>query len=236
MLHQHLHDAAIQSVQSSSHVCVYNFTSPQDHKENNPNCPTMNTYSSFANLHRIPGLAEHFIEIDDDVVITQPLQPGWFFTPGSDPENKGGQIFKVNWATSFEEKDIYGKESIIMGENGEKFVTQIGTLSGGNGKNEEDKLVLLPKLIPKMLDGGAHLPKPFLRSFCARMEAEYADWFAFVSSHRKRFCFLEGERSVLNSEPGNENGGCYQEESAHAILWYTHIVGKRVVNLPEVGW
>ncbi|WIM95939.1 stealth family protein [Actinoplanes oblitus] len=42
--------------------------------------PTFNSMAIETQLHRIEGLAEHFIYMNDDVFLGQPLQPGFFFT------------------------------------------------------------------------------------------------------------------------------------------------------------
>ena len=44
--------------------------------------PTFNSNSIEANLHRIPGLAEHFLYLNDDFFFSRPCSPGDFFTIG----------------------------------------------------------------------------------------------------------------------------------------------------------
>lgn len=43
--------------------------------------PTFNSHVIEAHLHRIPGLSEHFIYFNDDVIAARPLPPGHFFQP-----------------------------------------------------------------------------------------------------------------------------------------------------------
>lgn len=43
--------------------------------------PTFNSHAIEAQLHRIPGLAEHFIYMNDDVFLGQTVSPADFFTP-----------------------------------------------------------------------------------------------------------------------------------------------------------
>ncbi|KAJ6237496.1 hypothetical protein M0813_27057 [Anaeramoeba flamelloides] len=43
-------------------------------------CPTYNSFAVFSVLHKVPGLSNKFILIDDDVFINQPLTPDYFFT------------------------------------------------------------------------------------------------------------------------------------------------------------
>ncbi|HWS35987.1 MAG TPA: stealth family protein [Actinoplanes sp.] len=44
--------------------------------------PTFNSQAIESRLHRIPGLAEHFLYLNDDVILGRPVLPGQFFTPG----------------------------------------------------------------------------------------------------------------------------------------------------------
>jgi hypothetical protein len=54
-----------------------------DHTEIFPcleDLPTFNSHALESNLHRIPGLAEHFIYFNDDVLLGLPVSPSDFFT------------------------------------------------------------------------------------------------------------------------------------------------------------
>lgn len=44
--------------------------------------PTFNSHTIELNLHRIPGLAEHFVYFNDDMFITAPVKPEDFFRAG----------------------------------------------------------------------------------------------------------------------------------------------------------
>lgn len=44
--------------------------------------PTFNSHTIELNMHRIPGLAEHFVYFNDDVFITAPVKPDDFFKKG----------------------------------------------------------------------------------------------------------------------------------------------------------
>ncbi|MCN0178063.1 stealth family protein [Salinispora arenicola] len=43
--------------------------------------PTFNSHAIESRLHRIPGLAEHFLYLNDDVFFGRPVTPQMFFTP-----------------------------------------------------------------------------------------------------------------------------------------------------------
>ncbi len=44
--------------------------------------PTFNSQAIESRLHHIPGLAEHFLYLNDDVFLGRPVAPEMFFTPG----------------------------------------------------------------------------------------------------------------------------------------------------------
>jgi hypothetical protein len=44
--------------------------------------PTFNSQAIESRLHRIPGLSEHFLYLNDDVFLGRPVAPEMFFTPG----------------------------------------------------------------------------------------------------------------------------------------------------------
>lgn len=43
--------------------------------------PTFNSHAIEAALHRIEGLAEHFVYFNDDMLVARPIRPEFFFTP-----------------------------------------------------------------------------------------------------------------------------------------------------------
>ena len=44
--------------------------------------PTFNSHTIELNMHRIPGLSEHFVYFNDDMFITRPVSPDYFFKNG----------------------------------------------------------------------------------------------------------------------------------------------------------
>jgi len=47
--------------------------------------PTFNSHAIETSLHRIEGLAEHFVYLNDDMLLARPLRPEAFFTPAGHP-------------------------------------------------------------------------------------------------------------------------------------------------------
>lgn len=54
---------------------------PDLYREYEEHLPTFNSHSIECHLHRIPGLAEHFIYANDDTFFGAPVEPTDFFTP-----------------------------------------------------------------------------------------------------------------------------------------------------------
>ena len=164
------------------------------------NCPTQNTFAVYANFHTIPGLAEHFIACDDDVLITSPLTRENFFIDGK-------AVASVSGVT-----DIYYGITI---KDGVSYVTELATPYNDGGKRA------LPTKLPKQIHGVMHTAYPLLRSAIEEMQTEFADWFGFVSSHRVRFCFHQNDKH----QPNNVNGACFHENTKYAFVWYMHSRG-----------
>ena len=61
--------------------------------------PTFNSDAIEANLHRIPGLREHFLFSNDDFFIHRPVTPLFFFTLTGKPKFRTGMenIRAINW-------------------------------------------------------------------------------------------------------------------------------------------
>jgi hypothetical protein len=55
-----------------------------DHREILPPdaLPTFNSHAIETRLHHVPDLAEHFVYLNDDVMLARPVRPERFFTPG----------------------------------------------------------------------------------------------------------------------------------------------------------
>jgi LmbE family N-acetylglucosaminyl deacetylase len=172
------------------------------------NCPTQNTFAVYANFHTIPGLAEHFIACDDDVIISSPLTREHFFLNGKVVQSLG----RVS--------EIY---SNIKYEEGIAYVTELTTPYKEGGKRK------LPTKLPKQVSGVMHTAYPLLKSKIRSMQTEYPDWFDFVSSHRLRFCYHSSDKH----QPGNVNGACWHENSKYAIMWYMQ--SKGLVTTPQKG-
>ena len=158
-------------------------------------CPTVNTFAIYANIFRIPYLSDRYIVMDDDIIINRPLSSHDFFN---------GKKIKFRYSRKI--RDIYPKN--IIKSKKIKDLTK-------------NKWVEIPEVLPKQIKmENHHLPMGNIKSAWVQFYTEYKEWFKFVSSHKKRFCFLQRFHDITLKERGNLNGACYQEDPRAAYYWY----------------
>ena len=148
--------------------------------------PTFNTNPILLNLHRIEGLAEKFVNFNDDVYLTAPVTPEDFFLNGL-PRNCAAMNLPV--------ADRTGVGPIVMNNLGVladhfDFMTQFRKnwkkyLSPVYGTKNLRTLMLLPwKRYVGFLD--LHLTLPLLKSTFEQVWAQEEDLLNTVSSHKFR--------------------------------------------------
>jgi len=177
------------------------------------NCPSQNTFAIYANFHTIPDLADHFIACDDDVIISSPLTRAHFFIDG-----------KVVARVAGNGTAIYDG---ITTKEGVSYVTELATPYHDGGQRA------LPAKLPLQVRGVMHTAYGLIKSEIETMQAEYPEWFEFVSSHRTRFCYHRDDKQASQREPGNVNGACWHENSKYALVWYMQ--SKGLVVAPQAG-
>lgn len=131
---------------------------------NRNNCPTYNSFACQSVLHRVPGLSEHFINMQDDVFFKRPVAPSNFFSAEGKP--------------------------LTVPFNSDSLIEMYGPRNQMNGPDmppEHIPRVLDCRMRWDTRHCQAHGPWSMLRSFAASLEEEYGDWFAFVRSHKHRF-------------------------------------------------
>jgi hypothetical protein len=120
-------------------------------------CPTANTAACQAVLHRVPNLQERFVYMEDDWFIKEPVKPTDMFLEDGRP------------LLSFSIDD-----------------SRLTTMYG----HSHSELIgpdLPPAKTPDRIKWFMHVPLPMTVSFTSSLEEEFADWFAFVRSHKHRF-------------------------------------------------
>lgn len=125
-------------------------------------CPTSNTAACQSVMHRVPGLSEHFVYMEDDWILPRCTAPSDFFTAEGKP--------------------------LILAEGAE---TQMPIYATHPREPWEAPPVPgtdeLPHPMPIRMFMLRHLPIPLLSSFASSMEHRFPAWFAFVRSHKKRY-------------------------------------------------
>ncbi len=123
--------------------------------------PTHNSHAVEAQLHRIPGLAEHFLYSNDDMFFGRPLEPEMFFTPAG--------------VTKFVECEVrIGAGDPALHRSGHD-----------NGLRVNRALLRerFGRTIVRDLD---HCAAPLRRSVMAELEQAFADDFARTAASRFR--------------------------------------------------
>lgn len=120
-----------------------------DHREILPAdvLPTFNSHAIETGLHRVPGLAEHFVYLNDDVLLGRPLPPTAFFTPGGLP-----LVFPDVWPIGIEDRPE--RPDLMAGANNRLLL-------------ERDYDVSITLTL-------AHTPHPHRVSLLAEMAERYA--------------------------------------------------------------
>ena len=142
-----------------------------DHREifkNLNNLPTFNSHAIESNLHRIPGLKEHFIYFNDDVFLGSPVTPAHFFTPT-------GKI-KVLFSKSFSSSEPLKPE--------EQSNPHANTVYRNAWRNTNAFLDAHFKKEPRYRL--CHAPFAMRQSFMTMAEHRFPSVFETNSSHRFR--------------------------------------------------
>ncbi|MFI7600774.1 stealth family protein [Actinoplanes sp. NPDC049681] len=123
--------------------------------------PTFNSQAIESRLHRIPGLSEHFLYLNDDVFLGRPVSPDLFFTPGGLTRffPSSAQVDSAPRRPDDPPADSAGKN------NRELIRTAFGRV-----------------LTRKMM----HTPHPSRRSVIAEIEQRFAEHVEATASHQFR--------------------------------------------------
>ncbi len=119
--------------------------------------PTFNSQAVESQLHRIPGLSEHFIYANDDMFFGQPVGPEMFFSPGG--------------ITKFIEDDT----RIGLG-------TPEPHRSGFENSARVNRLLLQDRYGALITRHLAHAPTPLRKSVMAEIERAFPDEFAATAA------------------------------------------------------
>jgi len=143
-----------------------------DHRDIFPDpgvLPVFNSQAIESCLHRIPGLAEHFICFNDDVMVAKPITPDAFF--------------QANGVARFFPSSV----KINHGADSEAPHLQAGS-------NNRD--IILKEFGFEITNAMLHTPLPHLRSVIFELESRYPEKFASTRSSSFR---SPGDISALSS-------------------------------------
>jgi hypothetical protein len=165
--------------------------------------PTYNSQAVESQLHRIPGLSEHFLYANDDMFIGQPVGPEMFFSPGG--------------ITKFIEADT----RIGLGNSDD-------LRSGFENAARVNRRLLHNRFGALITRHLAHVPTPLRKSVMAEMETEFPDEFAATAASPFRardnisvtnslyhYCALLTGRAVVQHGAQTR----YIDTTTHAGLW-----------------
>jgi hypothetical protein len=123
--------------------------------------PTFNSQAIESRLHRIPGLSEHFLYLNDDVFFGHPVTPDLFFTPGGLT-----RFFPSNAVVDSAPVDANDPPVNSAGKNNRALI------------KEAFGRVLTRKMM--------HTPHPSRRSVIAEIEERFAEHVEATASHQFR--------------------------------------------------
>ncbi|HET6532505.1 MAG TPA: stealth conserved region 3 domain-containing protein [Actinoplanes sp.] len=123
--------------------------------------PTFNSQAIESRLHRIDGLAEHFLYLNDDVFLARPVSPTMFFTPGG--------------LTRF-------FPSTALVDSAPRTPDDAPVNSAGKNNRRLIQEAFGRVLTRKML----HTPHPSKRSVIAEIEQRFAEHVETTASHQFR--------------------------------------------------
>lgn len=207
-----------------------------DHKEiiNNDFLPVFSANPIESNIHRIPGLSEHFVFFNDDMYLTAPVSPDDFFS------DKG--LPKYNTALAPITTERYGTGHFQMNDMGiiTSHFTRKEILKNGQFFSPKQGIKQIVKTLlysnAKFICGfwESHLPYPLLKSTFELVWEKESDALNKTSSNRFRdpsdtnvWLFKYWQIASGKYAVGDVNlGSIFYLENADNKLWDT-IVSKK---------
>lgn len=207
-----------------------------DHKEiiNNEFLPVFSANPIESNIHRIPGLSEHFVFFNDDMYLTSPVSPDDFFSDEGLP--------KYNTALAPITTDRYSTGHFQMNDMGiiTSYFTRKEILKNGQFFSPKQGI---KQIVKTLLYGNAkficgfwesHLPYPLLKSTFELVWKKESDALNKTSSNRFRdpsdtnvWLFKYWQIASGKYAVGDVNlGSLFYLENADNTLWDT-IVSKK---------
>lgn len=207
-----------------------------DHKEiiNNEFLPVFSANPIESNIHRIPGLSEHFVFFNDDMYLTAPVSPDDFFSDEGLP--------KYNTALAPITTERYGTGHFQMNDMGiiTSHFTRKEILKNGQFFSPKQGIKQIVKTLlycnAKFICGfwESHLPYPLLKSTFELVWEKESDALNKTSSNRFRdpsdtnvWLFKYWQIASGKYSVGDVNlGSIFYLENADNKLWDTIVSQK----------
>lgn len=150
--------------------------------------PVFSSNPKDVNIHRIPGLSEHFVYFNDDMFLTKETQPTDFFVNGLPREMAVSYVLSNNPDNDSFQHILFTMMGVVNGCFSKKEVQrkhwhQWYTLKYGK------QVINTLRTRPFRFFSGImipHLPSPLRRSTCEEVWQEIPDHMMDTSSHRFR--------------------------------------------------
>lgn len=161
-----------------------------DHKDimDEKDLPTFNSQAIEMNLHKIPGLSEHFVYFNDDVFLVNNVKPKNFFRKGLPVE-----VANINAATGMEGDQLFAQTMfndilLINRHFNKKEVLKKHLFKWVNLKYGSFNVRTFSQIIYPYFTGfkAHHITVPFLKSTFEKVWEEERDILEETSSHRFR--------------------------------------------------
>lgn len=161
-----------------------------DHKEiiDNKYLPTFNSQAIEMNLHKIPGLSEHFVYFNDDMYLGKPVKPTDFFKNG-----KPVEAAILNSATGMGKDELYAKtmfnDTLLINRHFDRKQVLKGNLKKWvNLKYGKQNIRTLSQLIYPYFTGykTLHMPTPMLKKTYKEIWAKEGVILEETTSHKFR--------------------------------------------------
>ena len=153
--------------------------------------PVFNSCAIEANLHKIPGLSEHFVYFNDDVFLTRPVEKADFFQnglpkytllpkPAKPPRGKSVHSYQVLTTMGLVNKDFAVRSSIL--KHPDKWFSYVNY-----GTYHLTKQVFSDGYLSTL--ASPHLAVPYRKSTWNTVTEKHREEFDETSSHRFRSVF-----------------------------------------------
>jgi len=133
------------------------------------------------NLHRTPGLSEHFISFCDDFFAGRPVP--WTFFFAADPVADTKWIPRISWSIF---KQYFAAPAWSVRRYATTYDCDVLQLKSASVVRAN--FTATSDIPARVTQYYSHAPRPLTKSLMREFVAKYPKWFRFVESHKERWC------------------------------------------------